>query len=261
MSDPGPPLPPFNPYAQPNVAVREPLPPSPRRSSGRGSFVVLVVAFVVLAGAVAFLVSRRDDPQSPGEAVRDWVMAVYDEDADRICDGLAASNVEVIESGGRSCEEQFEETFDVLDEPAGSSGSGGDEPATDDPVDLLQPIDLAGRRDPSIEILDVEIEGDRAAVRVQVDDSQTGATRPLILVREGGRWKIDFDGGETLDSPSRSCDAEERVVKTAVEAYRAQNGEDPADAQALVDARMLRELPEHAEVAGDGSVRMTGECA
>jgi hypothetical protein len=261
MSAPGPPLPPPEPYAPPTVAVREPLAPSPRRPSGRGSFAVLLVAFAVLVGAMAYLVTRPDDPPSPGEAVRDWAMALYAEDVGAICGGLAASTVERIERRGTSCEAAFEGTFDLVDETGGSSSSGDADRDPDEPVDLLRPIHLVGSREPSIEILDVEIEGDRAAVRVQVDDSETGATRPIILVREQGRWKIDVDASLATDGPSRTCETEERVVKTAVEAYRAQTGEDPADARALVDARMLQALPEHARVAADGSVRMTGECA
>jgi len=70
----------------------------------------------------------------------------------------------------------------------------------------------------------------------------------LIVFATGGIVdKDDPDGGGSGRSAT-SCQTEARTVKTAVEAYYAMNGQYPASTRALVDANMLREVPDAYEL-------------
>lgn len=274
MSDDGspqPPPPPFNPYSQrdnpflqPLVPIPPPRPPQEGRDDNRWSFIVLVAAFVVLAGAVAFMVFRPDGSDGPGDAVEAWAMAAYEGDAKALCDGIVDSNIEQIEDEGVDCEQLFADAYaeaKQAQEEAAADGRAGDG-GSGELLPLAQPG--AGKK-PDIEIVDVQIQGDRATVKVRVDDDESNVDEPLVVRKEDGRWKIDFratvDPERSPGSLSQRCDTERRTVRTAVEAYRAQTGEDPTSAQDLVDSRMLREVPEHAVVSSGGTVRMTGDCA
>jgi hypothetical protein len=122
------------------------------------------------------------------------------------------------------------------------------------------------------EILDSTIDGDRATVtyRWGSDDEDE-----LELVLEGGAWRIDgplealidpadadaADVPREVEGTSQACVTELRTIQTAVEAYFANFAEYPADAQALVDAGFLRDLPTRASVEPDGQVLPSGECA
>lgn len=263
MSDPGAPPPqppaseppPFNPYAQPNIPVYQPVAPPSPEAKGTRSLVVIVVAGALLLAGGAFLLLRPDDPPSPGEALQAWVQAGYEEDAGAVCDGLARSNLlEIEEEDGTTCEEGFEALFASADPELISDGDG----ASSDPLTPL--AQGGGGQKPEVVILAVEIDGDRAEVRARID-GEDASEGPVVLVKEDGRWKLDFSDPAYEEGPDTSCEVEERTVETAVEAHRAMTDEYPDDAQDLVDSGMLRAVPEHAEVGPGGTVRMTGDCA
>jgi prepilin-type N-terminal cleavage/methylation domain-containing protein len=69
-------------------------------------------------------------------------------------------------------------------------------------------------------------------------------------------------GGSTEKAQTNACKAEKSAVETAVEAYRASEGEYPANTAALVDT-FLRDTPTLYTVGAGGAVNAVagGDCA
>ena len=70
-------------------------------------------------------------------------------------------------------------------------------------------------------------------------------------------------GGITDQGQNSSCDAEEKTVEVALEAYRAQHGSYPATIGALTaaDEEFLRDTPTWHTIDGSGNITAIDECA
>lgn len=227
-----------NPYARPTVPA-QPSGPAPRTRQSRGQVpaAVVLAAVLIVAGLVAFLLIRPDQPDGPGATVESFVDAAYAEDSGAVCSSLARSNIERFEETGTSCKEAMDQIFEDVG------------PAEEDDTTSLFPVDRSEA--PTVKIVEVDIEGNRAEVQARIDGELTD--EPIIVVKEGGSWKLDLDAGG-------ACAREERTLRTAAEAYKAQYNETPADAEELVNEGFLLEVPENARLR-NGEVTMTGDCA
>jgi prepilin-type N-terminal cleavage/methylation domain-containing protein len=69
--------------------------------------------------------------------------------------------------------------------------------------------------------------------------------------------------GITDKGEKSACDADEKTVEVAVEAFRAQNTDYPADTAALLGSGLLRgnALPDGITYAAGGVVNRVGDCA
>ena len=163
------------PGALPNVPVQPP------KTEGRRRGVPAVVVLVVVAAVIAVIgfLTLRSQEQTPGETLTSFLDAVYDLDEERTCDLLAEDSIAGFEAANLTCEEALDDIYDDVDKDA----------VADDPIGGL--ISVANREDqPDVAILGTEIRGDRAEVEITIDGEAPDGK--VILVREDGRWKIDF---------------------------------------------------------------------
>jgi hypothetical protein len=230
----------FNPYARPTVPPAPPPSRPAKRGNGISGLAIALIVAVIAIGAGVFVV-RTIRSNTPEDAVNDFVHDAYARDAKGVCGLVSKSTKDVIENNGMTCRKRMGELFANLD--SSTDGTGAD------------PLFASGSTQPDVTITSVKVDGDDAVVRARIEDGETGSQR-IVLVKEGGRWKLDIEASESDDS----CARERRTLKLAAEAYNAQNGSYPPDARALVGS-FLKKMPEHAVLEADGTVTMTGDCA
>lgn len=234
---PGPPTPP--PAVPFGLSATPPSPPPPARKRSVLPVLLVVVLLVALVafGATQLLGGGSDDPGDPADTAAAVADAIDDTDPAAFC-ALMTEQLQdrIAEEEGQPCRQALRSLFAGLE-------------ATDPGP---------------FEVDEVERDGDRATFtyRWAPGDGE------MALVVEDGEWRLADEGiaegsgsGSGSTGGAEGCQTERRTVETAVEAYYATYAEYPADAAALVDAEMLRDLPEHAVVAPDGTVTMTGDCA
>lgn len=180
-------------------------------------------------------------PGGPGEAYTAWVSAIVGADWTGACQRLSTSTLDEITGRGATCEQVMEETAAETGAIAGSSGGSV-----------------------AVRILGEAVDGDRAEVSFQLG-TEPPATEPAVLVREDGAWKLELfarsiGGGSVAGAQTAACRTEQRTVETAVEAYEAENGTPPPDAEALV-GRYLSDTPPNMRVGADGTVTPINDCA
>jgi hypothetical protein len=166
--------------ASANVPPRPPQTVARRRVNLPGVVLVLAVVGVALAGAYLFL--RPSDAATPGEVVTSFVQAAATADIGEACDQISDATLDRIESDGRSCEDGFEQV--IADSQQAGDDQGGGIFGTAD-----------GARAPKVEVVDEEVEGDRAQVTVRIGGDDPDPDGPILLVREDGHWKIDLPRG------------------------------------------------------------------
>jgi hypothetical protein len=240
------------------------VPIPPPRPSGRPAkrsaapLIAVLVLLVVAAGAGFWFVQSSDDepeaadpivtsgerdgeldPDGPGAAYTAWFQAIVAGDFEGSCTYLSGSVTARLTASGVPCADAMSVALTAGGLPPNGS---------------------------TITIEEERIDGDSAKVLFSLDGTVVEEV-PATMVREDGAWKVDLfaDSDELLPEPSDdalsgACETELRTVKTAVEAYFAQNGEYPPDADALV-GEYLRQAPTRAEVGPDGEVTPAGECA
>ncbi|MEZ5180851.1 MAG: hypothetical protein R2702_03095 [Acidimicrobiales bacterium] len=255
--DPGPTIPPPPPagFAGPPSGFAGAIPPTvaappatdaptpSARPSRRRPIVPLVLAIVAVAlaalGASRLLGGDDADPP-PSDAAGALATIVDARGAGQLCSRLTeGAKAGIEEASGSPCRESLRVLFAAIE----SADPG--------------PFVVTG----------VELDGDLATVRFRWELGD--GTVPLVLV--DGTWLVDSvddldpGGGGTVGADptgsQQTCLTEQRTVETAVAAFEAMNGEGPSDAQALVDAGLLREAPTLVEVRPDGSVAPIGPCA
>lgn len=120
--------------------------------------------------------SSESEPESEADRVRATVDALYeamgDRDAEGVCDQLNAAAQEQIAKGGlgsegRTCVEGFEGFFEASEEAGG----------------------LDAPR--NAEVVDVEVDGDRATATVEFGPGQRG---DIPLAKVEGEWKLEAVG-------------------------------------------------------------------
>lgn len=250
----------YSSYEPPNVIAPAP-PPRPdapatnSRSRGPLPVIIAVIVIAVLAvGAFVLFAGGSDDETSggtPGAAVLAWAGRMADQDYAGACELLSTRSIEQIDADGSSCPE------------------------------ALAALDPDG----------VYAEGDRAEVgRTSLDGNEAQVTldgggaaldgRVVAAVKIDGTWKAspfeDGAGGDgTQTEPTASpdprddtgaaataaCGATIATTESAAEAYAALNGRPPASVQDLVDAGLLREVPQDVEITASGEAAGTGPCA
>lgn len=247
------PLPGAGAAAPPTVPTAPTVPPRPPAAAPKRSIlpvIALVVAAVVLIGIGVVVTTGGDEDPDPAAAAEAFATAIDERDAPGACALLTEeAEAAVAAASGARCREGFELLF----------------------------IELDGTDTGPFEVVDVERDGDEATL--VYDWAAGGGELPMALV--DGEWRLtefaagepqepaaEGDAGDDADpgsegptGTSQACATELRAVETAVEIYMATNGEPPADAQALVDERLLRSLPTRATVEPDGTVVPAGDCA
>lgn len=175
-------------------------------------------------------------PGGPAEAFQDFTAAIASRDTYKACALLsAAAHLDIRESGKECGSEISRNAPELTGWPEGAA------------------ITVTGET----------INGARAEVTYKIGNEVQ--TKPAVMVKEGLGWMIDLFAessglGNGAGAQTSACSTEQQVVTTAIEAYFAQNGEYPPDAQALV-GDFLQKLPPNSKVNPDGTVTMTGECA
>lgn len=125
------------------------------------------IALVVLVAALAVIVvlvlkpGGRDDEQDVRATLDRFAQATREKDYQTLCDELfAAALVEKLRAVGLPCE-------------------------------VAVRTGLGGRRNPQLEVLGVEVNGDQALARARSTAAgEQPSTDTLRLVREGGSWRI-----------------------------------------------------------------------
>ena len=111
-----------------------------------------------------------DDESQIRAVVSDYAAAIADQDGDKACGFLTDQARESVEAAGRSL--QADGCADVMEK-------------------VLEQTSEADRDDlKDIEVVSVEIDGDRATVRVKAGGDEGD---PSTLVKEDGDWKIAVD--------------------------------------------------------------------
>lgn len=177
------------------------------------------------------------DPGTPGAAFAGWVQAIVNEDFAKACTLLSSSTLSEIDHTGSSCETAMRETGEATGKPEGGA---------------------------VVRILSEKLMGDRAEIDATVG-TEDPTDEAVVLVLEDGAWKVDLfaEQGQMNDPQSvaaAACETELRTIETAVEAYFAQQGEYPTDAQDLVDIGFITKLPVNSKVNPDGTVSPIGDC-
>ncbi|MCU1370217.1 MAG: hypothetical protein JWO77_1411 [Ilumatobacteraceae bacterium] len=177
----------------------------------------------------------RVAPGGPGEAFQRFVTAIATNDTGEVCDHLSVATQRSIREGGQDCTTVMVEASKATGWPEGAA----------------------------ITILGETMDGDRAEVSFKIGEEIQ--SKPAVMVREPSGWMVDLFAessgfGNTAGAQTSACELERRTVETAIEAYLAQEGEYPPDAQALVGG-FLQKLPSNTRVNADGTVTMAGECA
>ena len=66
--------------------------------------------------------------------------------------------------------------------------------------------------------------------------------------------------GVTNDSKKNSCATEKRTLATAIEAYYAKYGGNPADLSTLVNAGLIRDASTYGHTVSGNTITATGDC-
>jgi hypothetical protein len=138
---------------------------------GRARIVALAVLAVVVVVAVITLKPGPDEDKQVRETLDRYAVASRDKDYQTLCDDLLASElVERIRSAGLPCE-------------------------------VALKTGLENRRNPTLKVLAVEVNGDQALARVLGSAvGEPSGTSTYRLVREDGSWHIATPPGSETQS-------------------------------------------------------------
>ncbi len=141
---------------------------------GRTRIVVYGAIGVLLVVLVLVLKPGSEDNEEVRETLERFAAATRDKDYQEICDDVLADElVERVRSAGLPCEVALKVGFDQ-------------------------------RRNPRLEVLRIEVNGDRAAARVRTTAvAEVPSTDVLQLAKEDGRWRIASLSGGFTGSASR----------------------------------------------------------
>lgn len=151
-----------------------PLPPPARPEPGGRSLIpiILVTACVLaLAGAAVLVVQLLNRPGSAEDVAVDFVVAAYEGDAERACQLLGPDlrQVELERSGADNCAD--------FARVAAESGDLPDQSAAD------------------VEVLESEVSGDTASVRVSAPNGSAGVWQQVELERHDEEWLVSSYSG------------------------------------------------------------------
>jgi hypothetical protein len=169
---------PPNPPAPPPAGGQPVGPPTPAGTSGVVKAIVAVVVLAIVAGGAFLLLGGDDDGDAadPAQAVRDYFAAALDRDCERL--------------------------MGLVSEASWSDGGTVDrEGALAQCASEVQEEDFipAGLRVDAVEVTDRG--DDTAEVRLtSTSDAQGEQTETIALVREDGRWVVDFAAAEPDDA-------------------------------------------------------------
>lgn len=133
---------------------------------GRALVFALVPIVIVLVVLVILLKPEPDREEEVRETLDRYAAATRDKDYQTLCDELLASElVERIRNAGLPCE-------------------------------VALRTGLENRRNPTLKVLDVEVDGDEARARVSGSAAgEVSATSTYRLIREDDEWRIAASGG------------------------------------------------------------------
>jgi len=157
-------------------------PPAPRRPGRPIAAIVIVVVLLAAAAVAGYARFRAHEPKTPAQTLTSFVGAASAGDLAAICNLLAASNLEVFDDQGTTCEDGFAQILARVAQPR----------SDDDAVAAMFAASPGGRA-PNVHVLAEHIDGDRAEVVVRIGDRPDDPEGPVVLVREDGTWKLDLD--------------------------------------------------------------------
>jgi len=141
---------------------------------GRTRIIAYAVVAVAVVGAVLVLKPGPNDGEAVSETLDSYAAATRDKDYQTICDDLYAEDlVDRVRAAGLPCE-------------------------------VALRTGLEDRQNPRLEVLGVEVNGDRALARVRsTAGGEVPSTDLVRLVKEDGGWRVASlsEPGATLQTP------------------------------------------------------------
>lgn len=144
------------------------------RLRGKARIVVFALIAVAIVGAVLALRPGPNDSEAVSETLDSYAAATRDKDYQTICDDLYAKDlIDRVRAAGLPCE-------------------------------VALRTGLGDRRNPRLEVLGVEVNGEQALARVRSTAGGEPTSTDLVrLVKEDGGWRIASlsEPGATLQAP------------------------------------------------------------